>query len=307
MAKFGGAALKVTQTFFYTLCFLCAGIILGIYSYFLSVQADRNASIPQWQKAVEGISGIAVVYSIFAVVLTCCLGGKIFFAFLGIVMDLLLTAGLLAIAVMTRDGAQKCTGSNVDSPLGSGDASAHGSFGKNGFGTGNGENVTYASSIGFACKLNKVVFAVAIIGAFLFLISAIMQLWLARHHQKEKRFGPSPSNNYTKGSGNKWFRRKRSPKTTHAAYQKDAELGAVGAGGLAAGHHADFRPSHETGTTVGAPTGTFTDHKYETQPTIPTTGGYHTGPTGTSVNPYGYDNAHTAPHTVPHNTAGTNF
>jgi len=258
---FGGAALKVTQTFFYTLCFLCAGIILGIYSYFLSVQADRNASIPQWQKAVEGISGIAVVYTIFAVVLTCCLGGKTFFAFLAIVMDILLTAGFVAIAVMARDGAQKCTGSNVDSPLGNGDASAHGSFGKNGFGTGSGENVTYASSIGFACKLNKVVFAVAIIGAFLFLISAIMQLWLGRHHQKEKRYGPSPSNNYTAGSGTRWFRRKRGPKTTHAAYQKDAELGAVGAGGLAAGHHADFRPSHETGTTVGAPTGTFSDHK----------------------------------------------
>jgi len=311
---FGGAALKLTQTFFYTLCFLCSGIILGIFSYFLSVQADRNATIPKWEKAVEGISGIGCVYTIFAIILTCCLGGKTFFAFLAIVMDLLLTAGFVAIAVMTRDGAQKCTGSNVNSPLGNGDASAHGSFGKNGFGTGNGENVTYASSIGFACRLNKVVFAVAIIGAFLFFIGAIVQLWLGRHHQKEKRFGPSPKNNYTTGSGNKWFRRKRGPKTTNAAYQKDAELGAVGAvgavgaGGLAAGHHNDFRPSYETGTTVGGPTGTFTDHKYETQPSIPTTGGYHTGPTGTSVNPYGYDNVHTAPHTVPHHpTTGTNF
>jgi len=303
---FGGAALKLTQTFFYTLCFLCSGIILGIYSYFLSVQADRNGAIPQWQKAVEGISGIGCVYTIFAVVLTCCLGGKTFFAFLAIVMDLLLTAGFVAIAVMTRHGAGSCSGSNVNSPLGSGDSSAKGGYGTNGFGTGSGENVTYSSSIGFACRLNKVAFAVAVIGAFLFIISALVQLWLGRHHQKEKRYGPSPSNNYTTGSGNRWFKRNRGPKTTNQAYQKDAELGAVGAGGLAAAHHDDFRPSHETGTTVGGPTGTFTDHKYETQPTIPTTGGYHTGPTGSTVNPYGYENthnAHTAHHTAPHTTA----
>jgi hypothetical protein len=162
---FGGAALKLFQTFLYILCFLCSGIILGIYSYFLSVEKDHSGSIPRWQKAVEGISGIGCVYTIFAVVLTCFLAGKAFFAFLAIAMDLLLTAGFVALAVMTRDGAGKCTGSNVDSPLGSGDSSSHGGFGSNGFGTGSGENVTYSASIGFACKLNKVAFAVSIIGA----------------------------------------------------------------------------------------------------------------------------------------------
>ncbi len=35
-------------------------------SYFLAVQADRNVSIPKWEKAVEGISGIGVVYTILA-------------------------------------------------------------------------------------------------------------------------------------------------------------------------------------------------------------------------------------------------
>jgi len=302
---FGGAALKLFQTFLYVLCFLCSGVILGIYSYFLSVQADRNRSIPQWQKAVEGMSGIGVVYTIFAVILTCCLGGKKFFAFLAIVMDILLCAAFVAIAVLTRDGTRKCTGNNVRSPLGNGPANSKGSFGSNGFGTGNGENVTYQSSIGFACRLNKAVFAVAIIGAFVFLLSAFVQVWLARHHTKEKRYGPSPKNNYTTGSGGrgKWYQRKRGAKTTHDAYAKDAELGALGAGGLAAGHNsADFRPSHETGTTVGAPTGThtvpYTAHKYE-EPTIPTTGaGYHTGPTGTAaLNPYGYENTGRTPAT----------
>lgn len=52
---FGGAALKLVQTFFYILLFCCSGIILGIYSYFLAVQADHKSGIPKWQKAVEGM------------------------------------------------------------------------------------------------------------------------------------------------------------------------------------------------------------------------------------------------------------
>jgi len=304
---FGGAALKIVQTFFYVLCFLCAALILGIYSYFLSVQADHKSGIPQWQKAVEGMSGIGVVYTIFAVVLTCCLGGKPFFAFVAIILDFLLFGAFIAIAIMCRNGVGSCSGDNVKSPLGTGPSGDHAGYGSGGFGTGSNQNVTFSASYGFSCRLNKVCFAVAIIGAFLFLFSAFIQIGLARHHKREKRYGPSPTNNYTSGSGGSWFKRRRARKTTNAAYNKDAELGAVGAvgaDGLAAHHlqHADaVRTSHETGytgTTAGA-TGTYVGDKYETtHPTIPTTGGYHTGPTGTGVNPYGYDNTR---------TAGTNY
>jgi len=292
----GGIALKSLQTILYVLLFCCSAIILGIYSYFLSVLADRNRTIPGWEKAVEGMSGVGVVYTIFAVILTCCLGGITFFAFLAILLDVLLCAAFIAIAVMTRHGVGSCSG-NVNTPLGSGASSSRGGYGSNGFGTGSGENVTYASSLGFACKLNKVCFAVAVIGAFLFLISAIVQLWLGRHHKKEKAYGPSPTNNYTSGSGKKWFGRKnRGPKTTHAAYGKDAEA----TGGLAPTTGTEYRTSHETGytgTTAGHDA-TYAGNKYEsTHPVIPTTGGFHTGPTGSHVNPYGYENR----------TAGTNF
>ena len=125
----------------------------------------------------------------------------------------------------------------------------------------------------------------------LFLISALTQLAIGRNHQREKRFGPSPANNYTSGSGKKWFRRKRGPRTTHDAYAKDAETGIVGggaAGGLAAPDHT-VRPSHDTGytgTTVGN-ANAYTHDKYNAPATH---GGYHTAPTGTGVNPYGYDN-----------------
>jgi hypothetical protein len=82
----------------------------GIYSYFLAVRADRNQGIPTWQKAVEGISGVAVLYTIAAVVLTCCLGGISFFAITAIILDILFVGGFIAIAVLTRRGAQSCTG-----------------------------------------------------------------------------------------------------------------------------------------------------------------------------------------------------
>ena len=41
-----GGALRLFQTFLYALAFCCSAVILGIYSYFLSVLADRNLRIP---------------------------------------------------------------------------------------------------------------------------------------------------------------------------------------------------------------------------------------------------------------------
>ncbi|KAL1589805.1 hypothetical protein WHR41_01794 [Cladosporium halotolerans] len=312
MGLIKGGFLRLLQTALYALCFCCAGIVLGIYSYFLSVRADRNQGIPTWQKAVEGISGVAVLYTIAATVLTCCLGGISFFAFTAIVLDILFVGGFIALAVLTRDGASSCTGT-VDTPLGTGNANANRSdgFGSGGIGTGSGENLTYSVSPRTACRLNTAAFAVSIIAAFLFVITALMQIALVRKHKKEKRFGPSPANNYTSGPGKKrafWNRKK------NTTADRDTELGAtgtaVGAGGLAAGHP-DTRPSHETGytgSTVAASNGNAYDkvdgaNGYNTthQNHAPhgAHGGYYTQPQGTGVNPYGYDN------TQPTYTTGT--
>jgi hypothetical protein len=156
----GGAILRLSSTLLYALEFCCAGIILGIYSYFLSVEADRNANIPVWQQAVTGMSGAVVLYTIFAVLLTCFLGGKKFFALLGIIFDLLCAGAMIAIAVLTRDGASSCTG-DVQTPLGDGPSDS-----KEGFGSdGQGNQITYSASLGSICRLNTACFAVAIIGA----------------------------------------------------------------------------------------------------------------------------------------------
>jgi len=107
----------------------------------------------------------------------------------------------------------------------------------------------------------------------LFFISALVQLALGRLHKKEKRFGPSPANGYTRGSGVKFFsRRKR-----NRGGLRDPEMAA---GALAPAGH-DVRPSHDTaytGSTV-AGNGVYENtHK-------PLTGGYHTAPTGTATYP----------------------
>ena len=186
---FGGAALRIGATFSYALEFCCAAVVLGVYSYYLSVLSNHNLPIARQWKAVEGISGAGVLYTIFAVILTCFLGGISFFALLAIVLDFCFFGAFIALAILTRHGASSCNG-NVNTPLGSGPANrSNPGYGKNGFGFGNGETITYFPRLGFACRLNSAAFAVSIIGAFLFLVSLLLQLGLARHHRKEKKFG----------------------------------------------------------------------------------------------------------------------
>ncbi|PWY89871.1 hypothetical protein BO70DRAFT_358894 [Aspergillus heteromorphus CBS 117.55] len=162
--------------------------------------------------------------------LTCCLGGVAFFAFLAIVLDVCFIGAMIAIAIMTRHGAQSCSGT-VNTPLGTG-ASTSKSVG--------------GTSFHYACELQKAAFAVSIIGIFFFLISILLQVLYARYHKREKRFGPSPANGYTSGTTRGfafWRRNKRSPDSgteddmlpTHPT-PHDMELGttSVGPGGLAA-------------------------------------------------------------------------
>jgi len=279
--------LRLTTTFFYVLIFCCAAIILGLYSYFLATTASHDVRGPNWVRAVEGISGAAVLYTIFAIFLTCFLGGKPFFAFLGIALDVLFGGAFVAIAILTRHGVGSCKG-NVRTPLGNGDAASHRGWG----------GAVFTPSLRTVCRMNKVCFAVAIIGAFLFFLAAAFQIFLARHHQKEKKFGPSPKNNYTKGSAAgrfKFFKRKpkHSERDVHNAAVKEAEAGVIGHNGVGGSHHS---AAYDTGVVGSEPY----PSKYETPATahhgVPVAGGYHGGPAGTAVNPYGYESKPAATH-----------
>lgn len=84
-----------------------------------------------------------------------------------------------------------------------------------------------------------------------------MAVLLNRHHKKEKKYGPSPSNNYTSGTGKRsFFKRNRKPKTTRDA----EELGALSGDNAViaeekahhnkhGSHKTDFRMSNDTGMT----------------------------------------------------------
>jgi len=249
--RFGGLGLRILQ-------FCCAGIALGIFSYFLSVLADRDLPISKKWQAVEGITGAACVYTIFGILLVLFLGGKAFFGYLAVVLDILFALAFIAVVYLTRHGASSCKG-DVKTPLGNGPSnSKNPGYGNDGFGFGSGENSTYAPNLGLACNLNTAVFAVSVIAIFLFLVSAIWQVLMVRHHKKEKAFGPGPSNNYTKGSGKAPFW-KRGGRNKHAT--KDAEAATMGTPMGAT------RPSHETGTTIG-------NNAYGSEPTKYTEPGY---------------------------------
>ncbi|KAL8811410.1 MAG: hypothetical protein Q9200_001813 [Gallowayella weberi] len=261
MVSKAGVALRGVTTFLRAVEFLGSALLLGITSYWMGVLTHRHSGLPTWMKAVEGMAGGATLYTAFAVILTCFLGGMTFFAFLAVLLDFLFVAAMVAIAVLTRHGTHNCSGSNPPSPLGPNNRTS--------------------------CRLETAAFAVAIAMALLFLLSAVLQVMLSRNHKKEKRYGPGPSNGYTSGTGKKqpFWKRRKGPKTTHEANEmgsfsnsgvatanensttrkqpfwkrnknttRDAELGASGAGAgagafIAEEKHRHDRKSHETGVT----------------------------------------------------------
>ncbi|TVY22332.1 hypothetical protein LHYA1_G008997 [Lachnellula hyalina] len=210
---FAGVALKSVSFFLRIIEFCCAAIILGIFSYFLAVLSNHSLGISTYVKAVEGISGAGVIYTLLALGFVCCLGGIAFFSFLGMLLDLAFTGAFIYIAYATRHGANSCSGI-VNTPLGIGNT-ATGQKVSNGSG-----GSVHLPKLHTACKLNTAAFAVSIIAAVFFFLSIFLELALARHHKREKAFGPSPNNGYTAGSPKRKFWQ-RKPKTA----ARDAEFG----------------------------------------------------------------------------------
>lgn len=270
MAKKAGAALKSILTLHYVLAFCCAAIVMGIFSYFLATLAKRDDPISNKWNAVTGMSGAAVIYLIFAILLTAFIGGIAFLGYLAVLLNLLFCGAFIAIAVLTRDGTRRCN-STVPTPLG----------------TGNG----------LACRLNKTVFIVSIIAAVLLLLAAVAQLLLVRQHKKEKAFGPSPTNGYTSGTGKpKFWQRK--PKTTPV---HDTEMSA-GTGSLAV-PHPNVRPSHDTGYTGStmSPAGAYeSTPKHSVAHDVPHKPAVHNDGHRTGAHPAGLMPGHGAGHSVGH-------
>jgi len=248
MVRGAGIALKTIQWFLRAIEFCCAAVVLAIFSYFLATLHNHNLTIDNYIRSVEGLSGGAALYTLIALVLLCFLGGFTIFAIIAFLLDLLFVGAFVYIAYQNRQGASSCNGF-VNTPFGSGDDNTN----QNEVTAPQG-GVTLLPSLREACRLETACFAVSIVAIVFFLISALLEIAMWRHHRAEKKYGPSPANDYTTGYPHRRF--------WHRKGRRDAEL-AAGAGGLAAEkHHHDQRTSYATDNTAVGSTGEPVNYKY---------------------------------------------
>lgn len=195
MGAGSGFALKLLQWINRGVQFACSGLILALTSYFLAVMSNHSITIPTSLRAVEGIAGVGVLYTGVGILLVCCLAGFTLTSFIAIVFDIAFIGAYIYVATVYRDGASSCTGSNVRTVFGTGNADAEISTTSD----GGVPLPSYRS----ACRMESANLAVAIVAIVFFIISALTEFALGRHRKKEQRFGPSPSNNYTSGYGSR--------------------------------------------------------------------------------------------------------
>ncbi|KAI1391020.1 uncharacterized protein F4822DRAFT_395217 [Hypoxylon trugodes] len=261
MGAKAGFALKLVQWFFRGIQFCCSALILALFSYFLATLTSRHLTIPTWTRAVEGISGVGVLYTVLGLLLLCCLAGHPFTSFIAIVLDICFIGGYIYVASANRGGASSCTG-QVDTPFGTGEASD----------LIDNKHPTYRQ----VCQMQTACLAVSIVAIIFFVFSALLEVVLVRQRRKEQRFGPSPANNYTSGYAKRrglfgLFRRKQTADTTDPNVLPEHT------------HPDQMRPSYNTETTaVGPEPTTYSKYGYDGQTAYPETGTAtaHTQPAG---------------------------
>jgi len=174
--------------------FCASAITLGIFSYFLATLTDHSLHIATWVRAVEGIAGASVLYSILACTFVLCCGGIAVFSMLAMVLDVGFIGAWIYVVYKVRKATNGCgTGKMVQTPIGSG------VIGNDNTVTGGDGGVTILPSFKTACRLQEVVFGVGIVAIVIYLLALLLELLLRRSHRKSNKFGPSPNNNYTSG------------------------------------------------------------------------------------------------------------
>lgn len=155
MGAGSGFALKLIQWFNRGVQFACAGLILALTSYFLAAMSNHDITIPTSIRAVEGISGVAVLYTGLGILFVCCLAGFTLTSFLAMLLDTAFLGAFIYIASTYRDGASSCSGSSVKTVFGSGDATSKVTSTKD----GGVPLPTYRT----ACRMESAMFAVSIV------------------------------------------------------------------------------------------------------------------------------------------------
>ncbi|PKS05276.1 hypothetical protein jhhlp_008648 [Lomentospora prolificans] len=174
-----GPALKTLQMALRSLQLTGALVILAIYSYTLGALANRGLSTPTFVRAVEGIAGITIAYTIACMVATRFFAGRTFPSFINMIFDVAFAAAFIYVAVANRGGAGSCSG-EVDTAFGKGKSADKVDDGGNG---GFMALPKYAD----ACRLLTACLAIAILMIFMFIASIATSLYLGRNHHREKR------------------------------------------------------------------------------------------------------------------------
>ncbi|TGJ86030.1 hypothetical protein E0Z10_g2783 [Xylaria hypoxylon] len=256
MGAKSGLALKAVQWFIRGIQFLSCAVALALFSYFLAIASRNNITIPTWSKAVEGISGIGVIYTLLGLLLLCCVAGHPFASAIAIILDIAFIGSFIYVAQANRGGASSCRGT-VNTVFGTHPAS-------DSLGSG-------LPSYQQICRMHSAVLAVSIIAIVFFLISAFLEVVLVRHRRKESRFGPGPGNNYTSGYGKRGgffsrFRRNKGP-----------EEEAINPNALPEHTTPDqMRPSYNTESTAGGHKYGESGFQHEGQTAYPDTTSYPT-------------------------------
>ncbi|KLU88322.1 hypothetical protein MAPG_07309 [Magnaporthiopsis poae ATCC 64411] len=184
MGARAGIALKGLQWFIRGVQFLSAAIVFAIYCYFLATLNSRSLEVPDWVRAVVGITGFACLYSGVGMVVLCWIAGRKVTSFFAIVLDVAFAAAFIFVAVSNKGGSSSCEGGGLSTPFGDGDANASRADGMPNYYT--------------ACKLQSACLGVAVIALFFFIFSAATEVALGRHHHRENRIGPSlPDDGHT--------------------------------------------------------------------------------------------------------------
>lgn len=156
MGSGSGMALKALQWIIRCVQFCCAAIILGIFAYFLATLHNHNLHYGTWILAIIGLSALALIYTILALLFLCCLAGHPFTAAIAILLDICFLGSFIYIAYANRHARSSCSG-RVLTAFGTGNGPQHVS--DNGHG-GFTKLPTYRQ----ACRMQKAVLAVAIVG-----------------------------------------------------------------------------------------------------------------------------------------------
>ncbi|KAG5938988.1 hypothetical protein E4U59_003411 [Claviceps monticola] len=159
---------------------LCAILVLAIFSYLQVALHEYGLKIDVDLRAVESISGAAVLYTLINMLCQCCLaGGLVCMSPLAVVLDVGFMAGFIFVAIVNKNGAGACRG-YTDSAFGQGQ-------GQLGDGTPWPNMDGLISHIGphAACELQRASFFTSIIVICLFVLSLLAEIVLVWHRRRQ--------------------------------------------------------------------------------------------------------------------------